>query len=109
MHHGSRDGISLYIGLCLTDDADLAAHYGRTIDAVELDLAALTVAEAPAYDRETNEAPGDTEEQLAAYAALGIDVLVFMDETPRGRTHRTWRIASSRGLAAVRVVVEEEE
>lgn len=97
-----RDAIRLHVGLCLTDDARAAAHYGETLTTVEIDLDSLTVERVAAYDHESNVAAGDAD--CGIYAALGYDVIVYTDETERSYQHTTWRIVSARGLAAVRVV-----
>lgn len=105
MHHGAHTRFALHLGLCVTDDEDVARVYGGKgeLATVSVALDGLTVVEVPGYDRETDEAPGDRAADRAAIAATGADVLVFDDEDARGRSHRTWRLVSDRALAAVTV------
>lgn len=109
MFHGAHRSFASHLGLCLTDDEDVARTYGSRgeLATVSLDLSSLTVVEVAGYDRETNEAPGDRESDRAALVAAGADVLVFDDEDERGRSHRTWRLVSERAIAAL--VVETVE
>jgi hypothetical protein len=102
MYHGNGDELALHEGLCLTDDARIAAEYaygdGGVVHTIEVDLTGLAVCEVEGYDRSENSAPGDDLTQWDA------DVIVYTDETINGRPHRTWRLMSAAALAAVRHV-----
>ena len=98
--HGTRnETMALHVGLCLTDDRRAARHYGETLTDVEIDLAGLVVEQVETYDHETNTAAADSD--CAAYAARGVDVITYEDETERSYQHTTWRLVSERAVAAV--------
>ncbi len=92
-------------GWCLTDESS-ARNYGlsgASIAEVVIDLDALTVAECDGYDPRENETPADSAAFRAAFAAQGVDVLVYADADETGREHTTYRLISYRALAAARV------
>ncbi len=107
LHHGAHARFALHLGLCLAEERSTARRYaGRSeiVAEVDLDIAGLTVERVAAYDRNANDAAGDTEADLTALAARGVDVLVYGDEDPHGQSHETYRIVSARALAALTVV-----
>lgn len=106
MFHGKAGALELHRGLCLTDEADIAAEYARygyagsearLVYAITVDLDNLTVAEVDGYDRDENWAPGDDHQYADA------DVIVYTDETIGGNAHTTWRLMSAAALAAVTI------
>lgn len=103
LYHGAHSSFALHIGQCWTADEDAARAYAQasgTVEEVEIDWKGLTVEwlEA-AYDPAEDAAPGDTAEEIAAYAAQGIDVIWYADADERGVEHETYRIVSARALA----------
>jgi hypothetical protein len=109
MYHGSssRD-LPLHEGLCLAGEEDAALDYAlysafgpdRYVHEVTADLDGLTVLHLDeGYDRDENIAPAD----LDPSAFPGADVIVFADETIRGRAHDTYRLLTPAALAAVTV------
>lgn|SRR5487761_1659574 len=113
MYHGSSAGeVSLHQGLCFTDDVERARDYAlyggfgpvRYVHSAVIDFDGLVVAEMDGFDRDENVAPGD----LAASG--GADVIVYDDETPAGRRHRTYRLLTAAALARLTVTgIESEE
>jgi len=107
MFHGSHNQIlgteAAHLGLCLTDDIDVAERYagsrGRVYFA-DIDLDSLEVVEVDGYDRDADLAPGDLAEEHEA------DVIVFDDEDERGRWHRTWRLVSQAAVDACTMSIE---
>lgn len=109
MYHGSRKPLTPHHGLCVTECLHSAEDYAiggeaEYITTVEIDWTGLTVREVSGYDRDANVAVGDSDRSLAALAADGVDVVIYSDESPRGRAHETVRIVSARALAAIRIV-----
>ena len=112
MAHGTDTNFTAFIGICLTDDEQAATHYATdragwdedaaVIHWIDIDLSGLTVIEVEGYDPTNNVAPGDDDEHY------GVDVIVFTDETIRGRRHSTWRIVSDRGVATIEYLCTEE-
>lgn len=109
--HGSRRGVALHIGLCLTDDRGAAISYANrggymgTVSTVELDLSGLRVVEMEGFgEGDTLDACGDREEEIRDLQADGVDVVTFDDQDYEGDTHRTWRIISQRALERVKVL-----
>lgn len=103
--HSNADALTTPAeGWCLTDDEIAAGHYGCHIATLEIDLDSLTVERVAGYDRDENETPADSAAFRAAAAARGVDVVIYSDETERGREHATYRLVSERAVAAVRVV-----
>jgi hypothetical protein len=114
MFHGtSSAGLPLHEGLCLAEDDERAWDYARCafgdiryVHRAELDLDGLTVLELDeGYQRDGNVAPAD----LDPAGFPGTDVIVFDDETPHGRYHVTYRLLTSRALAALTYVSTESE
>jgi hypothetical protein len=106
LYHGNWAKVaSKHIGLCLTDNAERAADYGRVISEVEIRLDGLTIEEVDVgYDHDTNVAIGDDQLELA-----DVDVLVYEDESPTNRAHTTYRLVSRKALDAIRSIEEAEE
>jgi hypothetical protein len=102
-YHGTLYEFTAYVGICLTTDDDAARHYGE-VHRIELDTDGLTVLRVPGYDREINEAPADRADNLAAWQAQGVDVLVYDDESEQGREHDCVRLISDRAVARIQVV-----
>jgi len=109
LYHGSHNRImgtgAAHVGICLTDDYDVACRYATqrgTVYVAEISFADLVVVEVDGYDRDSDVAPGDDGEYPEA------DVLVFEDEDERGNWHMTWRLVSDAAVAAV-VLVEDDE
>lgn len=107
-HAKSTDrALTLRTGICLCFDAATARHYGPHVWAIEIaDEMLESAVEAPAYDRDTDTAPGDS---LGRGGALvsdwdeidDHDVIEFDDESPCGRRHRTVRLLTDAALEAV--------
>lgn len=111
MAHGTTTTFTPHLGLCLTDDETAAADYAiydahddgdPVLHFVDIDLDGLTVTEIDGYNPTSNHAPGDNDEAFAA------DVIVFDDETIRGRGHRTWRLMTPAAVAALEFLCTEE-
>ncbi len=107
LYHGShknKKALKVHAGLCLTDRAEVAEQYaGRkgTTYWVDVELAGLVVMSAGGYDRDRNEAPGDTDESIQEWLTKGADVVRYEDEDEQGRRHDCWRLLSAKSLAAV--------
>lgn len=94
LYHGTNNSeLVIHAGLCLTDDADIAAEYGSNVHEVEVDGEALRV-EVSAEDRDMVVYPGDRKSELAAWAAAGWSMVRFSDETCSGSQHETWRLTA---------------
>jgi hypothetical protein len=111
LYHGSTTEPTPRIGMCLTDCDRIASSYagwrtgqGGVVSELEIDLSGLTVVEVDGYDRDSDEAPGD----ISYGAELDADVIVYQDESPRGRSNTTWRLVSARAVAAVTIVSTTE-
>lgn len=108
-HTTRRTNHTSHIGMCLTDDR--GANYGRRLYAAELPAGLVVRSVRPvadAYDTQTW--PGDTEEECAALAADGVDVIRYDgDADERGREHTTYRLVSAAAVAAVVLVDVTEE
>ena len=105
--HGAHTKFALHVGLCLTDDRDVAAVYATSRGVVQemyLDMSDLSVVEIDGYDRDSDYAPGDNPGD--DYAA---DILIYRDEDARGIQHKTWRIWSEKALAALTLIESDDE
>lgn len=109
LYHGTHhEDLPRHPGLCLTPDFAAASEYARvrdgewvheaTLDLTDLVLETLEVDVRAC--READHFPGDTAAELAAFAARGIDVIVY-DDCCLTRAHRTYRIVSERALVAL--------
>ena len=108
LYHGSHRGPDWQIhnGVCLTDRESVAEAYAgrQNIWEVEIDLDSLNVEHVDGYDRDTNDAPADSEAYRAAKVAEGVDVLIYGDEDGRGVAHDCIRLISDRAVAAAKVM-----
>ena len=95
LFHGTdNDSLVMHAGLCLTDDAEIAAEYGSNVHEIEVDGETLLVA-ISAEDRDMVIYPGDRKSELAAWAAAGWSMVRYLDETTSGTQHTTWRLTSA--------------
>ena len=95
LFHGTdNDSLVMHAGLCLTDDAEIAAEYGRHVHEVEVFGDTLRVETIP-EDRDEMIYPGDRKSELAAWAARGFALIQYLDETCNGTQHTTWRLTSA--------------
>lgn len=102
LFHGTQnDTLTLHVGLCLTPSEESASHYGENVHEIEMSTAGLTIRTigSEAWDRDNQIALGDDAESLAELASEGVDLIVYQDEDPFGRTHQTYRIISSDALS----------
>lgn len=102
LFHGGE--FEIYSGVCFTDIAVAAQHYGEPVVEVEVDLSGLKVLRLDVSDDdiENAEYPGDRQEQREAFLADGVDVLDYNDATAHGREHRTLRFLSTAALDRIR-------
>jgi len=92
LYHGTNNAnLVMHAGICLTDDAEIAAEYGANVHEVEVFGEALRV-EVCAADRDMVVFPGDRKSELVAWAAAGWSMVRFADETCSGSQHETWRL-----------------
>jgi hypothetical protein len=95
LYHGTNNAnLVMHAGLCLTDDADIAAEYGSNVHEVEVHGQALRV-EVCREDRDEMIYPGDRKSELAAWAAAGWAMVRYLDETCNGSQHVTWRLTAA--------------
>lgn len=111
-HSTRRAALTAHVGLCLTDSE--RATYGEHVYTVEIDTSAIKVVEVVVSreDIDLNIWPGDSKRSLAALAADGIDLVVYEDMDPSGRTHTTYRLVTDAAVAAVasiEMVAEESD
>lgn len=107
LYHGTQnETLALHIGLCLTPSEMSASNYGGNVHQIEITTAGLSVRSigAEAWDRDNQIALGDDEKSLAELANDGVDIIVYQDEDPFGRTHQTYRIISSEALARLALI-----
>jgi len=94
LFHGTdNESLVMHAGLCLTDDAEIAAEYGANVHEVEVEGDTLLVA-ISAADRDMVVYPGDRKAELAGWAADGYALVRYLDETCSGTQHTTWRLCS---------------
>ena len=105
-YHGSNnDDHKPHAGICLTRREEVARSYGGNVHEYELSFGSLNIVElyfddAEARERyEQSEYPGDTQEQIDAYIADGVDGVIFGDYDMNGNPHRTLRLFSGAALA----------
>jgi len=107
LYHGTRSStLTTHAGLCLTSDATAAAHYGAGQSfRVDVDLSGLTGRsfEVTRQDIDNGDYPADTDEQVAALVAAGVDYITYDDVTEQGREHDCIRLLSGAALARVDV------
>jgi len=105
-YHGTNDqNHKPHAGICLTRREEVAKSYGQHV--VEYDFAfnslnivELYFDEVEARERyDSNEYPGDTQDQIDAYIADGVDGVIFDDYDMNGNPHRTLRLFSAAALA----------
>jgi hypothetical protein len=105
-YHGtSNDDHKPHAGICLTRREEVARSYGSNVAEYEFSFGSLNIVELHFSDDEArerydnNEYPGDTQDQIDAYIASGVDGVVFGDYDPSGNPHRTLRLFSDAALA----------
>lgn len=101
VYHGAHTKFKPHIGQSYTTDKKVALSYSGDngwLATARLNLNGLSVREVDPYDRDLDTAIGDDGKPL-----LGVDVVVFDDEDPRGRPHKTWRLMSRKALRNLRV------
>lgn len=102
LYHGSRDGLdAAYVGICLTDDIDVARAYavhGKLYEVTLADEDSLAFVEVADFDRDGNHAVGDD-----GVFPTSADVVEYWDETENGCEHYTWRLASAKAVAMATV------
>ena len=100
LYRGTHSANSDYwaVGACWTTDREAADRYGDHVVEWEVDLDALTVLDAPAYDAQEDWAPGDTAADCAAWAGRGADLIRYDDADDRGwAVTTTYRIVRNLG------------
>ena len=106
--HGTKRTLTAHAGLCLTDDVTAAATYGRgqayrlTLDLNGLTSRSYSVSRA---DIDNGDYPCDTDEQVAALVADGVDYIVYNDVTEQGREHDCYRLLSPAAVARAAAAV----
>lgn len=105
-HTSRRASVQPHIGFCATESD--SASYGDNLFSVAIG-AGLTIVDVVVTRKQidANEWPGDTEEECAAFAADGVDVISYLDMDDAGRQHQTWRLVSARAVAATTVAAVE--
>lgn len=104
LYHGTRnETLTLHPGLCLADREGSAYAYGRNVHEVGLDTSDLTIREMDITQDmiDAQDFPADTDAEVAALLAEGVDAIRYIDMDPNGGTHQTVRLLSARALAAV--------
>ncbi len=92
------------LGLCLTDDLDIAESYGESVHTMIISLDDMVVCHinndvSVCWD--SNDWPCDNDDDLSAMAAEGVDLITYSDGTETGAEHMTFRIISQRALDAL--------
>lgn len=104
VYHGAHSAYVNHIGQCWTDEELSAEFYAGDSGFLAigiLDMSRLVVIEfspGEGYDRDTDTAPGDDNDNY------GADVLIYGDEDPRGNYHVTWRLMTQAAIDAIEVV-----
>jgi hypothetical protein len=105
-YHGSNnDDHKPHAGICLTRREKVAKSYGGDVHEYEFSFGSLNIVELffsddEARDRyDSSEYPGDTQAEIDAYIAGGVDGVVFDDYDMNGNPHRTLRLFSDAALA----------
>jgi hypothetical protein len=105
-YHGSNnDDHKPHAGICLTRREEVARSYGGNVHEYELSFGSLNIVElyfdeAEARERyDSTDYPGDTQAEIDAYIADGVDGVVFGDYDMNGNQHRTLRLFSDAALA----------
>jgi hypothetical protein len=105
-YHGSNsDDHKPHAGICLTRREEVAKSYGGNVREYEFSFGDLNIVELYFGDDEARERyessdyPGDTDAEIAAYIADGVDGVVFADYDMNGNPHRTLRLFSDAALA----------
>jgi hypothetical protein len=104
-YHGTNNSDHKpHAGICLTRREEVARSYGSNVAEYEFSFGSLNIVElyfgdAEARERyESSDYPGDTQDQIDAYIADGVDGVVFGDYDPSGNPHRTLRLFSDAAL-----------
>ena len=106
LYHGTeRAALKLRSGICFTEAAWAAAEYGSRVHEVDADFSGLTVLEVKDADTSSGRWPGDTEASRDHYEIeLGADIIFFVDQTPDGTRHETYRFLSDESIEALKVL-----
>lgn len=103
LYHGTHTGRidhAAHLGLCLTDDLEIATRYAGTKGTVfAADVDVSDAVEVAGYDHDSNTAPGDELEDC------GADVITFGDEDECGRQHQTYRLMSAAAVEGCALVL----
>lgn len=93
-------------GQCWTDNsADAAEYASGSMWTCELPEG-LVVADCDGYDHDEDSTPADDPAYRAAYAARGVDVVRYDDETESGSEMTCYRLVSQRAVEAVEASME---
>jgi hypothetical protein len=105
-YHGSdNDDHKPHAGICLTRREEVAKSYGGDVHEYEFSFGSLNIVElffsdAEARERyESSDYPGETQCEIDAYIADGVDGVIFDDYDNFGRQHKTLRLFSDAALA----------
>lgn len=105
LYHGAHTRFALHLGQCWTPSERSARTYaGRReiVACAELDLSDLSIYECEGYDRDEDDAPGDSPASLALWGIPeDADVIIYEDEDENGRAHTTYRLLSQRAIDAL--------
>lgn len=109
LYHGGR-ALVVHDGLCLADSEyaaeDYASGRGEVVTSIELPYhLAVREVEVSREDRDNMDYPGDRPADRRMLESEGVDVIVYDDETPTGRQHRTYRLVSDRAVRTVAAIV----
>jgi hypothetical protein len=105
-YHGSNnDDHKPHAGICLTRREEVAKSYGQNVTEYEFSFGSLNIVELFFSDAEARERydnsdyPGDTQVEINAFVADGVDGVIFDDYDMNGNSHRTLRLFSGAALA----------
>lgn len=106
LYHGSNKPFAAHVGLCLTDDQYAARDYAPrgTLTTVEFVPFGLVVERARSFGEAGDDGCCDSARETRRYRRRGVDVVEYQDQSPDGRTHRTWRLISRRALRAITTI-----
>lgn len=108
LYHGTKNvELKTHCGICFTDRFSAAQAYGDNVFVVEFNLGCLKVVDATdKVDRDNGYWPGDTTASRDHYECNeGADLLFFLDETPEGTEHDTYRFLSDESFAGILIAV----
>lgn len=104
LFHGTDETFKIHRGLCLTNTDYTAKDYGSNLTKVWLEVSSLNLVNVDhLVDYENQDFPGDTEASLGRLESEGIDVAVFQDSTPTGKSHLCYRLVSQKALNSLKV------